>query len=107
MSAPKSTEKVRRSRGDYAPATEPSALTAGSKLCAWSALDRNASGGSAGRGGNPQNWRIPMRLMTSDRKLLHLALLTAASLAVTGASLAQCPQDPSRVTISLPPPSAI
>ena len=48
-----------------------------------------------------------MRLMTSRRKLLPLALLTAASLGVTGASLAQYPQDSSRVTISLPPPSAV
>ena len=48
-----------------------------------------------------------MRLRTGHAKLLHAALLTAAGLGFAGAGIAQYPQDPSRVTISLPPPSAV
>jgi hypothetical protein len=45
--------------------------------------------------------------MTFRRELLHIAWLIAAGLGFPSASIAQYPQDPSRVTISLPPPSAV
>ncbi|HSS69422.1 MAG TPA: hypothetical protein VLQ46_02095, partial [Casimicrobiaceae bacterium] len=48
-----------------------------------------------------------MRFMTSDRKLFHAALLFAATLGFAGAGIAQYPRDPSRVTISPPPPGAV
>ena len=48
-----------------------------------------------------------MRFMAPQRKLSHAALLIAATLGFAGAGIAQYPQDPSRVTISLPPPSAV
>ena len=49
-----------------------------------------------------------MRIMPSlEHKPLRAALLFVASLGFAGASLAQYPQDPSRVTISLPPPGAV
>ena len=41
------------------------------------------------------------------RSTLSLALLLAGSLAFAGAAAAQYPEDPSRLTIALPPPGAI
>jgi EF hand len=42
-----------------------------------------------------------------ERKTLSALLLLAGSLAFAGAAAAQYPEDPSRLTIALPPPGAI
>src|SRR5215472_1121867 len=90
---------------------EPCASGVGSKTCAPAAcakrLDRLGAGIHSKGAASRTLWSTPMTATTAfECKTLSAALL-AGTLAFAGTALAQYPEDPSRMTIALPPPGAI